>query len=81
MEILEITFAFLTVLFAIAIILGLIKPENVIFWTRKKSRGKVWIYYGLAFLFAFIMLKVSKNYPLSETQHDNSIRINENLID
>lgn len=51
-------FAVIILVSFIAIILGLIKPKLVIYWgdQTKKTRGKVFLYYGISFLLSIIIL-------------------------
>ena len=69
----EILFAVLTLLFLIAIIFGMINPTNVIFWGKKKTRGKVWVYYGLGLLFSLIMLSIALTTSSEDRNSDNII--------
>lgn len=51
-------FAFLTFAFLVMLIIGLIKPSAVIFWSTHKTRGKALLIYGLGLIVCFVLLGV-----------------------
>ncbi|HAN78999.1 MAG TPA: hypothetical protein DCQ31_15150 [Bacteroidales bacterium] len=48
-------FTFLTFLFFLMLIVGLIVPKWVLFWSNNKTRKKVLVYYGLATIVSFVL--------------------------
>jgi hypothetical protein len=73
---------YLTLFFATLLLIGIIRPDFVLFWTDNKSRGKVLaVFGGLAFL-AFIIWGItsakrddgfkSQTSPRDSTNRDNT---------
>lgn len=62
-------FGFLAVASFVAFIVGLIKPDWVVFWTKKKSRGAACLYLAAVLLFAIIsgMSGESPKTPMTPT--------------
>lgn len=59
---------YLTLFFATLLLIGVIRPDFVLFWTDNKSRGKVLAVFGsLAFL-SFII------WGITVSQRDDSIK-------
>lgn len=62
-------FAFLSVAFLVMLIVGLVKPTAVVFWSKSRTRAKVLLVYGLgAIVFFLLMGIVSPDDEVTKTQ-------------
>lgn len=68
-------YGFFGVLFLLSLVLfiaGLIKPQNVVFWSKKKNRKKSSLVYGiLALVFIIIFSATAPSDPLSTSKENN----------
>lgn len=67
-------FALLCIIALIAMIVGLIKPDKVVFWSKEKSKKQVLLVYGIGFLVLMIISGATsdKTNPKDKTSTSDS---------